>query len=1098
MLIYHNSQDLNYRRPFGAAAVSSKLSLTLEAAGAASCLLRLWSDDTGETLLPMESAEGAEGIFTAEFQLPDAAGLLWYYFIVTDAEGTVSYYGNREDGLVGEGRVYDHEPPSYQITVYKPQPVPQWYKDALVYQIFPDRFHRGADWRQRVADASFAEDRKGQKQVIQENWNDTPFYTRDETGAVTRWPFFGGTLEGVREKLDYLRSLGMTAIYFNPIFKATSNHRYDTADYMQIDPMFGDEDTFRSFCKEAEQRGISVILDGVFSHTGADSLYFDKYGNYGGHGAYTDKESPYADWYRFTPEGPQEYECWWGVTDLPNVEELAPSYKDFICGEKGVVRHWLAAGARGWRLDVADELPDEFIADLRSALKAEKPDGVLIGEVWEDASNKQSYGVTRRYFSGDELDAVMNYPLREMLLDYVLGRCTAETLCRRMRSLQENYPEENFYGNFNLISGHDRTRVLTVLGEAPELHSELAKEHYRMPAEARKLALRRLKLLSALQYASPGVPCTYYGDEAGMEGYADPFNRGPYPWGREDQDLLEHYRILGQLYQEHPVLKNGSYEPFFTKNDLYGFLRKNDNETILVLANPSKKDALFTADCGFCDAGDAASPAKSSAPWALELLTSKELPVEDGILTITVPSCTAMMILLQKEAPKREPLDRSAGILCHISSLPGGKLGKGAEAFVDYLASAGMKLWQVLPLNPTGLGASPYLSPAVFAGNPDLIDAGTAAEADPEAYKAFCKENAYWLEDYALYCGLKAKFKDAPWQDWPEDARDRTDLAKYRRSCKKTMDAVKQQQFLFWQQWDSLRAYANGKGIKLIGDLPIYVAPDSVDTWAHREAFQLDEQGHLKKRAGVPPDYFTPEGQDWGNPLYDWDALKADGYDWWIRRMQFCAKHYDTVRLDHFRSFSAYYAISAGKTAKEGQWQPGAGMDFFRALKDALAGDPALQKASGSDASAPMGIIAEDLGALDAGVYNLLKEAALPGMNVWQFNAFEMAAMTEKEASGRIFYSGTHDNQTLLGWCRDTFPGKDAAEEAAAIVKKLYESHSPWVILQLQDLLGLGDEARMNVPGTPEGNWTWQAEAEALTAEKAAAFRKLAESSNRL
>ena len=1108
MLVYHNSQDLNYRRPFGAAAVSSKLFLTVDAAEAASCLLRLWIDGKGETLLPMTA--DSEGRFTAEVSLPATAGLLWYYFILTDAEGRTYYYGNAEDGLGGEGQLYDHEPPSYQVTIYEPQPVPDWYKNALVYQIFPDRFARGSDWRRRVADAAQPEDYKGQKKIIQENWNDTPFYTRDSKNAVTRWPFFGGTLEGVREKLDYLRSLGMTAIYFNPIFKATSNHRYDTADYLQIDPMFGDEDSFRSFCKEAESRGISVILDGVFSHTGADSLYFDKYGNYGGHGAYTDKNSPYADWYRFTPEGPQEYECWWGVTDLPNVEELAPSYRSFICGENGVVRHWLAAGARGWRLDVADELPDEFIASVRNALKAEKPDAVLIGEVWEDASNKQSYGITRRYFSGSELDAVMNYPLREMLLDYVLGDCSAKTLCRRMLSLKENYPEENFYGNFNLISGHDRMRVLSVLGEAPELSDELQKEHYKLPAEARKKALKRLKLLSALQYASPGVPCTYYGDEAGMEGYADPFNRGPYPWGREDQDLLEHYRVLGQLYHEHPVLKDGSYEPFAAKGNLYGFLRKNDSETILVLANPGETDALFTADCGqpadsAACAAEGSCTSKKTGPWALELLSSKELPVEDGILTVTVPAGTALWILLQEDAPVLTPLDRSAGILCHISSLPGGKLGKDAEAFADYLAEAGMKLWQILPLNPTGLGASPYLSPAVFAGNPDLM-APPAAEADPAAYDAFCKENEYWLEDYALYTALKIKFNDAPWQEWPEDARDRTNLPKYRRILKKQRDAVKQQQFLFWQQWNSLRAYANSKGIRIIGDLPIYVAPDSVDTWAHREAFQLDALGHRKRRAGVPPDYFAPEGQDWGNPLYDWDSLRETGYDWWLRRMEFCAKRYDYVRLDHFRSFSAYYAIPAEKTAKEGRWQPGPGMDFFRALNAALAGDLSPQSASESasstgtvsDSNTPMGILAEDLGALDAGVYNLLKEAGLPGMNVWQFNAWEMAAMTEDTAKDRIFYSGTHDNQTLLGWCRDTFGAEQAETEMEAILQKLYESPSPWVILQLQDLLGLGDEARMNVPGTPEGNWTWQAEAADLTADATAKFRKRAENTKRL
>ena len=1063
MLIYHNSQDQNYRRPFGAAAVSSAVQLWLDAEKAVSATLRLWWNPTGEELIPMER-EGAR--FTVTFNVPDTAGLLWYYFIVTDAEGRQYYYGNSPDRLGGQGCLWQHDPAAYQITVYKPQAVPQWYKDALVYQIFPDRFCRGQDWQQRVAEACADEKRKGPRRVIQQDWNDTPFYTRAPGGAVTRWAFFGGTLQGVCEKLDYLRSLGVTAIYLNPIFKAASNHRYDTADYMAIDPMLGDEKGFEEFCALAQERGISVILDGVFSHTGADSVYFDKYGNYGGNGAWENEDSPYRGWYRFT-EGEPGYECWWGVTDLPNVEELDPSYSRFICGEEGVVRHWLAKGARGWRLDVADELPDAFIEQVRAALKAEKPDGVLIGEVWEDASNKESYGVPRRYFSGDELDAAMNYPLREMLLHYVLGQCDAVTLCRRMRSLQENYPKENFYGAFNLISGHDRTRVLTVLGEAPALQSEQEKENFRLSPEARKKALKRLKLLSALQYASPGVPCTYYGDEAGMEGYEDPFNRGPYPWGKEDEDLLLHYRVLGQLYQQHPALKDGDYRPFAGKGNVYGFYRENQQEKLLVLANPSGEELVYTAE-------------EAGIRRALELLSSTELAVKDGSFEVTLPAMSAAILLLEEQPAPRAELSRAVGVLCHITSIPGGKLGKSARQFVDFLHKAGMKLWQVLPINPVGLGDSPYFSPSVFAGDPRLIDPKEAV--DPKGYKAFCQENAFWLEDHALFCALREKFNNAPWQDWPADARDRTELEGYRKKLKKQIEACKKQQYTFFAQWDALRAYAAEKGISIVGDLPIYVAPDGVDTWAHREDFQLDEQGRLRSRAGCPPDYFSPDGQDWGNPLYNWEEMAKTGYDWWLQRLKACACRYDAIRMDHFRGFAAYYSIPAGKTAKDGQWLHGPGANLFFTAKSQLG---------------ELKLLAEDLGSLDAGVYNLLKRTGMPGMNIWQFHAAEMQKMTEEEAASRIFYSGTHDNQTLVGWCKSSFPEEDALEKAEEVIEALYESKAPWVIFQLQDLLDLGDEARMNVPGVAEGNWHWQAEKKLLTAAVARRFATLAKKNKR-
>ena len=392
--LHHNSRDAQYRSPMGAQPVGSEIVLSLDAPRNAKCTLRLWTDE-GEKRLEM-SCDGDK--FSCKLPLGENAGLIWYYFII-EHDGRTCYLGAPEDGLGGEGCIYDHEPPSWQITVYEPSTAPKWYKDAIVYQIFPDRFNRGSDWQQRRELSRRDENRRGQRRIWHEDWNDTPFYTKNPKGEVTRWDFFGGTLKGIQEKLPYLKGLGIGAIYLNPIFKAASNHRYDTADYMEIDPLLGSEEDFAALCSAAHNVGIRIILDGVFSHTGADSRYFDYFGNYGS-GAYNDQSSPYYGWYRFK-NWPNEYECWWGVGDLPNVDEENPHYKDFIVNT--VAKHWLGRGADGWRLDVADELPDSFIESFKSSIRHEKADSLLLGEVWEDASNKLSYGQMRKYLLGREL-----------------------------------------------------------------------------------------------------------------------------------------------------------------------------------------------------------------------------------------------------------------------------------------------------------------------------------------------------------------------------------------------------------------------------------------------------------------------------------------------------------------------------------------------------------------------------------------------------------------------------------------------------------------------------------------------------------------------
>lgn len=1018
MDIYHNSHDNNYRTPFGAAEISTEVKVAIDVLNSEgefiediNVSLRLWHDKYGEKVIKMDRNGNR---YETSITMPDEGCLLWYYFIVNKANEETLYYGNNYNNTGGEGCVYDGEPPSYQITVYKSAPVPDWYKNGIVYQIFPDRFARDENWKLRCqTEIDASKSRAGQGRFIEEDWYRPAYYIKNQEGKVTDWPFYGGSLKGIEEKLDYLTSLGVTAIYLNPIFKATSNHRYDTADYLKIDPMLGTEEDFKSLAKSARQKGIRLILDGVFSHVGADSIYFDKYGNYGGGGAFNNSDSEYRDWFEFRDDDQVGYRSWWGVEDLPEVNESNASFRNLICGPKGTLVKWLEAGASGWRLDVADELPDSFIKDIRKTIKGVDEDNLLLGEVWEDASNKISYGEKREYLMGDELDSTMNYPVRDLLLDFICYKKSASETNEKIMSLAENYPYENFYGALNLIGSHDRERILTVMG---------ADENY-------DRAAAKVKLSSVLQFGLPGVPCIYYGDEAGMMGGADPENRSGFIWQRENPDTEIHYRELSVIYDEHPVLKSGEFRPFNVDNeDILAFTRTCPSEQLLILANRSDKLVSISRN----------KFKTLRIPYALELLESKELEVNNGkfVNSIEIPAFSARVICIRAKAPKHIKMERGAGVICHISSIPGGKLGKSARAFVDYLASAGMSYWQILPLNPAGIGNSPYSSNAALAGDARFIDENELPDLD--GFEEFCEANNYWLDDYAHYVSYREKGNVSD-----------SDLIK----------SVKREQYYFATEWQEIKEYANSEGIKIIGDLPIFVCKDSADVMADSSQFQIDENGNLKCHAGVPPDYFAPEGQDWGNPLYNWPRMKEEHYKWWKNRLKQCFERYDYVRLDHFRSFSEYYAIPEGKTPVEGKWQHGPGIEFFRKMASDLSENGELR------------IIAEDLGQLDIGVYNLLKLSGLPGMNIWQFSADEMMAMSPEAMMQRVFYTGTHDNQTLLGWCQDR--GMDI-KDAMGIIRKLYESKSPVVIMQMQDMFLLDDSARMNVPGVAEGNWNWR------------------------
>lgn len=1040
MYLFHNSRQEKYRTPFGANPTGTQVTLGLDVLGMpeGQVYLRLWTDR--EQLILMTETD--PGFYSATITLPDTPCLLWYYFRIDTPSGSL-FYGKPSGSKTGKGTMMD-APESWQITVYTPTELPEWYENAVVYQIFPDRFARGEDWQACQSRAALPENHVGSKRIVMQDWNDTPFYCKDPNGRVTRWPFFGGNLRGIQDKLPYLKSLGISAIYLNPIFKAVSNHKYDTADYMTIDPAFGTEEDFTALCTQAEALGIRIILDGVFSHTGDDSIYFNRYGNFPQPGACSSAPSPYDSWYRFDESHPTGYSCWWGVDTLPEVEENDPGYQDFICGDGGVIRKWLGLGASGWRLDVADELPDSFIRRIRTACKAQRDDSLLLGEVWEDASNKVSYSALREYLLGSELDCTMHYPFRVSTVDFILGRISAEEFQNAMDTIRENYPPSALHGALNLVSTHDTPRILTVLGDAPQDLPEGQKEYYRLPQGQRQLAVYRKQLLDVLLFTFPGVPCVYYGDEAGMEGFADPYNRGTFPWGREDGTLQFSVRMLSNLRREYPVLVQGDTRYFAPEMDVFGLERKLEDTSVLIYVNRSfdSRTISLPEHCG----------------QRLDLLSGRLISGD----CLTIPSLSAAILYREGSQQDFSPLPSAArtpqgkGVLCPLFSLPGedcGTMGKKAYEFLEALAGQGYTSWMLLPLCPAGDGDSPYSSRGIFAGDPRFIAPEISVSMD--GFEDFCQENQYWLEDYALYTVLRSVHQNAPWQEWPWRERDRKNLPALRKKYAAQLQTIMEEQYVFHVQWTLLKEKAASLGISLIGDLPIYAAVDGADTWAHRELFQLDSRGYPIMRAGCPPDYFSPDGQDWGNPLYNWEAMEQEGFDWWVHRMGFALKRFDYVRLDHFRGFAAYYAIPAGKSPINGYWMKGPGIRLFRTLRDAFGTLP---------------IIAEDLGTLDCEVTALLKQTGLPGMNIWQFNLDDMLAMTPEEAGHRVFFSGTHDNQTLLGHLRDTHNPTPPEQ----ILRELIQMPAAAVILPVQDILGLGDEARINVPGVAKGNWHWQ------------------------
>lgn len=510
------------------------------------------------------------------------SALLFYYFRIETKNETFSLFKQ------GYSSTNMEEGECWQLTVIPADfEVSPCFHGKVMYQIFPDRFYKAGEC-----------DLTGKltPYFVHQSFDEMPNHKPDEKGIVQNNDFFGGNLKGITEKLDYLCSLGVGIVYMNPIFKAYSNHRYDTADYMKLDEMLGTDEDFAELCSEAHKRGIKILLDGVFSHTGSDSVYFDSERRFGG-GALSDPDSPYRKWYDFK-KYPDEYVNWWGIKTLPCVNENDPDYREYIIGsDNSVVAKWIGLGADGFRLDVADELPDTFIAQLRARMKGLKKDSMLIGEVWEDASNKESYGVRRNYFTKSELDSVMNYPYRKAIIDFVLGEDTGEGFRDAVMTIAENYPKDVLDSLMNHLSTHDTVRIITKLGvtNPPKEKDERAK--FRMSDEQRQIALQRLRVAAFLQYVLPGSPCIYYGDEIGTEGFEDPFCRTFFNWSLEGCELTEFYRELGRLKNNRSALQRGTVRINVPEEGVITVERLNGNESLLACVNVSDKPFCFE-ECG--------------------------------------------------------------------------------------------------------------------------------------------------------------------------------------------------------------------------------------------------------------------------------------------------------------------------------------------------------------------------------------------------------------------------------------------------------------------------------------------------------------------
>lgn len=584
---FFDSRSSDFKRPFGALKTDEQaefcLHLPKDGVYRNPFMLLYHADEWDHPqriAMSFVRAERTYNVYSCRLSLP--APQLYFYSFEALENGLVKRLSRNPDHT---GIFVDSPTLFWQLTVYSAAfETPEFLKGGFIYQIFPDRFCFSG-----IRKDNIPPDRK-----LHDNWYEMPDYLPDAQGKITNSDYFQGDLRGVISKLDYLRTLGVTCIYLNPIFEAHSSHRYNTANYFKVDPLLGNEEDVRELCSLGASMGISVILDGVFSHTGDDSIYFNRKHRYTEPGAYNSKESRFYHWYHFS-EWPDKYEAWWGFDTLPNVQESNDDFIDFICGEKGVLHYWLSLGVSGFRLDVADELPDKFLDALTASVKAYNPQAVVLGEVWEDASNKVAYGVRKRYFLGAQLDSVMNYPFKDGIIQFIRdGR--ASELNDTVLTILENYPKPVVDVLMNPLSTHDVERAITMLVGEPlnGRDRNWSMSHHFLDDMTFRRGKSLFELAQVLQFFLPGVPSLYYGDEAGMSGYRDPFNRCTYPWNQVDEKLLAFTQNLSALRAKYRLLlSDADFMPVYCDNSVYCFTRSKGGSGLFIAVNRGTADFML-------------------------------------------------------------------------------------------------------------------------------------------------------------------------------------------------------------------------------------------------------------------------------------------------------------------------------------------------------------------------------------------------------------------------------------------------------------------------------------------------------------------------
>ena len=582
-----NGEDVSHMGAFSLGSVLCFSVTCPRRLGIRAVVLRIARDGETARDIALDFFEMADGEdkYCLDLMLDEAFcggqdGLFYYEFLFL--RGLDTLFSQTDNNV--DFRLDYHSEKKFRLLVYRKDfHTPTWFAGGVMYHVFVDRFFRGNGEIGLRDDA-----------VVNEDWNGGIKQFAPYPGApVANNEFFGGNLWGVAEKLEYLSSLGVTALYLSPIFKAYSNHKYDTGDYMRVDEMFGGEAALEHLIESAKKYGMRLILDGVFNHTGDDSRYFNRYGKYDGVGAYQSPQSPYSDWYCFD-RFPDSYKSWWGIEILPKLNPESDACRQFLAGAGGVAEAYVKKGIGGWRLDVADELSDDFLDLLRATVKnASDGEGIIIGEVWENAADKVAYGKRRRYFRGEQLDSVMNYPVRNAILAFVKNK-DSETFYNGISELYASYPKEVCHSLMNLLGTHDTERILSVLAddEIGELDNQTLASH-KMSSDDRRRGVALLKIASTLQYTVFGVPSLFYGDEVGIEGGHDPFCRLPFPWGDEDSELLAHYRKLGEIRRAHTAFKDGDFAFLAVGDGFVAYERSNREERIVIAANCGSDTVTF-------------------------------------------------------------------------------------------------------------------------------------------------------------------------------------------------------------------------------------------------------------------------------------------------------------------------------------------------------------------------------------------------------------------------------------------------------------------------------------------------------------------------